>query len=176
MKPAVFLDRDGTLIDDPGFLGDPAGVVLLPSVPDALIRLQEAGFALVVISNQSGIGRGILSVSQVAAVNAEVSRLLEAMGVTIDGWYWCPHLPTDDCGCRKPGTDNHKIAARELGLDLSKSWCVGDRFSDISAAAAIGARGLLVLSGDGPQHADRAILQELPVLTDLAAAADLILS
>jgi D-glycero-D-manno-heptose 1,7-bisphosphate phosphatase len=173
---AVFLDRDGTLIDDPGFLADPAGVQILPGVLDALNRLQVAGVRRVVVTNQSGIGRGLLTPTEVGAVHAEIDRQCAVAGVSLDGWYLCPHRPEDGCACRKPGTLLHSQAAAALDLDLAASWCVGDRLSDVTAAAAIGGRAILVRTGDGRAHESAVRDRGIPVVDDLAAAVDLILS
>ena len=100
-RPAVFLDRDGTIIADKGHLADPAGVEILPTVVEALRLLREHGFATVIVSNQSGVARGYFDDETVRVVNAEIARQLAGDGVSIDGWYWCPHFD-DGCSCRKP--------------------------------------------------------------------------
>lgn len=169
--PAVFLDRDGTLVDDPGFLRDPDDVRLLPGVTEALATLERAGYRLVVITNQSGIGRGLLTDSDLLAVNERIGALLAAAGVTIQAWRHCPHLPDDGCACRKPGTALHREVAEELAIDLAASWCVGDRLGDVTAAAALGGRGVLVLTGHGPRHRDEALAASIAVVPDLMAAA-----
>ncbi len=174
MTAAVFLDRDGTLIDDPGFLGDPTLVRLLPGVAGALALLREHGYRLVVITNQSGIGRGLLTEAQVAAVHHEIDRQLALEGVRVDGWYHCPHRPDEGCACRKPGTALHRQAAESLTLDLPRSWCVGDRSSDVAACTALGGRGVLLRTGRGGDHESEARAAGLPVAADLAAAARLI--
>lgn len=168
--PAVFLDRDGTLIEDPGYLADPARVRLLPGVPDALRRLSEAGYTRIVVTNQSGIGRGRYTTADFLAVEAEMERQLAATGATVDAAYHCPHLPTDGCACRKPGTDLHRSAAAAHHLDPAASWCIGDREGDILAAAALGARAILVLTGEGARHVETAAAHGIPVVADLAAA------
>jgi D-glycero-D-manno-heptose 1,7-bisphosphate phosphatase len=170
VKAAAFLDRDGTLLDDPGYLGDPAKVRLLPGVIDALRRLEQMGIARVVVTNQSGIGRGLLQAEQVREVHREVDRQLAQAGASVDAWYFCPHAPDAQCDCRKPGIGMHQEAARDLGIDLTSSWCVGDRMSDVLAADGIGARAVLVLTGDGPRHADEARAAAIPVVADLGAA------
>ena len=117
-RPAVFLDRDGTLIEDRGFLGDPSGVELLPTVIDALHLLAAHDYATIVISNQSGIARGLLDDAQVRSVNAEIVRRLEDDGLAIDGWYWCPHYG-EGCDCRKPEPALLHQAVLEHGLTLA---------------------------------------------------------
>lgn len=174
-RPVVFLDRDGTLIEDPGYLDDPAGVRLLPGVPEALRALQDAGYARVVITNQSGIGRGRFDEAAFHRVEAEVARQLATGGASTDRTYWCPHLPDAGCACRKPGTAHHRAAAAELGLDLARSWCIGDRPGDIDAAGALGGRAILVQTGEGHRHVADAQRRGVPVATDLLAAVQLLL-
>ena len=112
-RPAVFLDRDGTIVDDPGFLRDPDDVRLLPGAAAALARLNQAGLAVIVVTNQSGIGRGLLTDEEYHLVEARVSQLLADGGATLDATYYCPHSPADDpaCDCRKPGTRLDRRAA-----------------------------------------------------------------
>lgn len=152
LRPAAFLDRDGTLIRDAHFLRDPAQVELLPGVPAALRALREAGYALVVVTNQSGIARGMLSESDYQATRARLDELLAAEGVKLDASYHCPHHPdvTGPCDCRKPGTGMHRQAARELGLNVTQSLYVGDRWRDVAPGLALGGRGILVPSDDTP--------------------------
>jgi histidinol-phosphate phosphatase family protein len=142
-RPTVFLDRDGTIIEDKGFLGDPAGVALLPTVVDALRLLRERGFATVVVSNQSGIARGFLDEDQVRAVNAEVSRQLANDGVAIDAWYWCSHYG-DGCDCRKPALGLVKRAVAEHDFIVEGGAVVGDRGSDVALGHGLGIPGILV--------------------------------
>ena len=142
-RSAVFLDRDGTLIEDKGFLGDPAGVVVLPTVVDALRLLSAHGFAIIVISNQSGIARGLLDDARVRSVNAEIVRRLEDDGVTIDGWYWCPHYD-DGCRCRKPEPALVHRAVDDHGLTLDGGAVIGDRGSDVELGQRLGMAGIAV--------------------------------
>jgi histidinol-phosphate phosphatase family protein len=142
-RRAVFLDRDGTLIEDRGFLGDPAGVVLLPTVVDALRLLAQHAFATIVISNQSGVARGLLVEDQVRAVNAEISRKLATSGLTIDGWYWCPHYDIG-CACRKPEPELVHRAVHEHGLTLAGGAMIGDRGSDVELGQRVGIAGISV--------------------------------
>jgi histidinol-phosphate phosphatase family protein len=172
----IFLDRDGTLICDPGFLSDAANVVIIPGAFAALRRAQAAGISIVVVTNQSGIGRGLLESEQVAAIHAEIDRLAAREGAIIDGWCLCPHRPDEGCDCRKPGTLLHRRAADELGLSLPQSWCVGDRVSDIAAAAALGGRAVLVRTGEGRRHEAEAQRRGIAVAEDLTAAIDLIIA
>ena len=156
MRPAVFLDRDGTIIEERHYLCDPAGVRLLPGAAEAIIALRERGFACVIVSNQSGIGRGLFTVEQLELVQAELARRLEAAGAALDGWYYCPEAPRGEDRSaiehpdRKPGPGMLLRAAAELGLDLSRSWMVGDMLSDLLAGRNAGCRGsILVRTGYG---------------------------
>jgi D-glycero-D-manno-heptose 1,7-bisphosphate phosphatase len=139
----VFLDRDGTIIEDKGHLSDPAGVAILPTVVDALGLLRENGFATVIVSNQSGVARGYFDEDTVRAVNAEITRQLAGEGVAIDGWYWCPHFD-QDCSCRKPAPGMVRRAVDEHDLTLEGSAVVGDRGSDVALGHAVGIPGILL--------------------------------
>ena len=153
MRPAVFFDRDNTLIVADGYLGDPAGVVLADGAADAVARAHRLGFAVVVVSNQSGVGRGHYGEDDVRAVDARMAELLLAddPAATIDGHYFCPHHPVAAveqyrraCDCRKPRPGLLLRAAAELDLDLSKSWMVGDAPRDVEAGHAAGCRAVLL--------------------------------
>jgi histidinol-phosphate phosphatase family protein len=177
-EPAVLLDRDGTLIADRHFLADPAGIEILPGVPQALARLRAAGYQLVVVTNQSGVARGLVTVAQYEAVRARLDALLAAAGASIAATYMCPHDPTADgpCECRKPGAGMFRAAARDLGLDLTRSFLVGDRWRDIAAAAALGARGILIPTPDTAPEDVATARDQMTVAPTLAAAADGILT
>jgi D-glycero-D-manno-heptose 1,7-bisphosphate phosphatase len=152
-RRAVFLDRDGTLIEDVGFLGDPGGVVVLPTVVEALRLLAAHEYATIVISNQSGIARGLLDDERVRSVNAEIARRLAGDGLTIDGWYWCPHYDAG-CACRKPEPGLLERAVDEHALTLAGGAMVGDRGSDIELGHRVGIPGILVpgpMSYEGPE-------------------------
>ena len=157
-RPAVFLDRDGTLIEDKGFLGDPNGVVILPTVADALRLLHEHGYATVVISNQSGVARGYFTDAEVRAVNGEIARQLAVEGVALDGWYWCAHAE-NGCACRKPAPGLVERAAAEHDLDIAGGAVVGDRGSDVALGVGLGVPAILVPGPypySGPEPALRA--------------------
>lgn len=148
-RSAVFLDRDGTVMEDRGYLSDPEGVRLLPGVSDALRRLRDAGFLLVIVTNQSGVARGLFDRACVDRVNARLRRQLQVEGVEIDGVYVCPHGPDADCACRKPAPGLLMEAARDLDIDLARSYMVGDKDSDAEAGREAGCRSiLLATSGD----------------------------
>lgn len=177
--PLVFLDRDGTLIEDPGYLRDPDRVRLLPQVAPALRLLQRHGYRLVLVSNQSGVARGYLTRQRLAAIHRRLDRLLRARGVTLAGWYYCPHYPDAGCRCRKPHPGMLRRAARKLGGSLKRSYSVGDRGSDVVVGQRVGGKGLLVLTGLGRQEwrqvrRTRAFVPDT-VAKDLLAAARWIL-
>lgn len=147
LRPAVFLDRDGTLIDDIGYLGDPAGLSFYPGIPEALRRLQDKGYLIVVVTNQSGIGRGYFNEETALAVNYAMLQMLRAEGVAVAAIYYCPHHPDDGCTCRKPGLLMIQRAARDLDIDGNLSWVVGDIDKDIWTGLNYGLRPVLVETG-----------------------------
>lgn len=175
MRPTVFLDRDGTLVGDPGYLHDPALVALLPGVAEGLGALARAGWSLVVVSNQSGIARGLYGPEAFHAVMSRIGTLLAPHGVRFAGTYFCPHHPdiTGPCPCRKPGIELFERAGRELHLDLRRSWYAGDRFQDAEPALRLGGRGVLVGRAP-PEDAALAAASGMAVVPDLVAAAALI--
>jgi histidinol-phosphate phosphatase family protein len=141
-RRALFLDRDGTLIVDVGYPRDPARVEVLPGAIEALRALQRDR-ALVIVSNQSGLGRGLITPAEAAAVAARVREVFATEGIAFAGVYHCPHAPEAGCACRKPRPGMLEQAARELDLDLAGSTIVGDKPSDLAAGHAVGARGVL---------------------------------
>jgi D-glycero-D-manno-heptose 1,7-bisphosphate phosphatase len=145
-RPAVFVDRDGTLIHDRRYLADPEGVELLPGAGEGVARLNAAGLAVVLVTNQSGIGRGYFDEARYREVHARLVDHLARMGAVLDGAYHAPGVdePGDPDADRKPGAGLFRRAARELSLDLGRSWLVGDRMRDVIPAGILGARGLLV--------------------------------
>jgi D-glycero-D-manno-heptose 1,7-bisphosphate phosphatase len=175
-RPAVFLDRDGTIIEAVHYLRDPAAVRLLPGAAAALRELRAAGLACVVVTNQSAIGRGLLTVEGFHAVQAELHRQLDAEGAALDATYFCPTVPASDDRTtiddpdRKPGPGMLLRAAADLGLDLARSWMVGDMPSDVLAGRNAGCRGSLFVACGQGRPEDVAEL-DCPTLPDLAAAA-----
>jgi D,D-heptose 1,7-bisphosphate phosphatase len=154
MTAAVFLDRDGTLNEDPGYLGEPDKVTLYPGTGTALSLLQkQLGLKLIVISNQSGIARGLVSAENVEAVNKKINELLLPDDVRIDAFYYCPYHPEfselEKCGCRKPSPEMVLRAALELDIDLSCSYFIGDAVSDIQCGINAGLKTVLVKTGYG---------------------------
>jgi histidinol-phosphate phosphatase family protein len=182
-RPAVFLDRDGTLIEHVHYLADPGHVRLVPGAAEAVARLRRAGFRCVLITNQSAIGRGIIDEPRLHEIHAEMDRQLAACGTAIDGIYFCPDAPSEDDRTvvqnpdRKPGPGMLLRAASELGLDLADSWMVGDLISDVLAGWNAGCRSILVASGQTAYPTGEAehMHRRYDVVADLAAAADLIL-
>jgi heptosyltransferase-2 len=143
----VFLDRDGTLNHDPGYITSPGQFELFPGVPEALARLKRAGARLIVVTNQSGVARGFLSRDDLDAVHRKLKRLLEDAGAALDAIYFCPHHPDDGCECRKPNRGLIDQAVREWGMDLDRSYLIGDHIRDIELAKRIKARSILVTTG-----------------------------
>lgn len=157
-RPAVFVDRDGTIIREREYLSDPGAVELLPGVVASLQAFQAAGYAIVIVTNQSGIARGYYDEAAYAAVEREVESRLRAGGVAVQGSYYCPHHPdiTGPCDCRKPATGLFRRAAEAHGLDLSRSVYVGDRVRDVVAATELGGVGVLVRTGYGRAESEKA--------------------
>lgn len=177
-RPAVFLDRDGTLNREVDYLPDPADFAWLPGARNAIARLNRAGLAAVVITNQSGIARGLLDERTLARIHAHMHATLAEQGAHLDGVYYCPHHPDigpapyrQVCACRKPAPGLFKRAAAELDLDLASSWVVGDSPRDLAAGAALGLPGLLVETGKAIEPG-----QSHGTVPDLVAAVDHILS
>jgi len=174
---AVSLDRDGTLIDDPGFLADPTLVRPLPGAVHAIARLTRAGLLPIIVTNQSGIGRGLISEDQYHAVRARVETVLSGDGGRIAASLHCPHAPTvtGPCGCRKPGTDLYLEAARRFNLDFALCWWVGDRLTDVEPARTLGGHGILIVGPDDTLVA-AAQASGLGTALDIMAATDVILA
>lgn len=149
LRPAVFLDRDGTITDEVGYLNHMSRFRMFEFAPKAIRRLNEAGLPVIVITNQSGVARGLFQASFVDEVHGEMSRRLAEGGAHVDGIYACLHGPQDGCNCRKPRTGLIEQAAREHDLDSKRSFVVGDRYADIEMAHCTGARGILVATGYG---------------------------
>ena len=143
----IFLDRDGTLNPDPGYINSPDQFELFPGVAEALGRLKLAGARLILVTNQSGIARGLLSRHNLDAIHRKLAHLLGQAGTTLDGIYFCPHHPDDGCGCRKPNRGMIDQAVRELGVDLERSYVIGDHLRDVELAKRVGARSVLVTTG-----------------------------
>lgn len=145
---AVFLDRDGTVIEDCGYLGVPAGVVLVDGAARALRRFHDAGYGLIFVSNQSGIGRGLITLAESEAVHQRTIDLLAGQGVPILASYICPHAPWDHCLCRKPSTVLLRQAAAQHGIDFSQSFVIGDKKTDVDLGRAAGCRTVLYATAE----------------------------
>jgi D-glycero-D-manno-heptose 1,7-bisphosphate phosphatase len=173
-RRAALLDRDGTIINDEHYLGDPDRVALLPGAAEAILLLARAGVPSIVCSNQSGIARGLVTLEQYRAVRLRVGELLEAAGATLLDSFVCPHHEqfTGPCACRKPGTLLFERAAALHDLDLSRSMFAGDKHRDVSPAVHFGAPAYLVRSPDTPEeHVSRALAEGAEVVDSLRDAA-----
>jgi D-glycero-D-manno-heptose 1,7-bisphosphate phosphatase len=155
-RPAVFLDRDGTLVEEAGYLDRLERLVFFPYSVDAVRLLNRANLAVVIVTNQAGIARGIFKDSFVAEAHRHIASRLSAGGARVDGFYYCPHHPEavieeyrKSCDCRKPQPGLLKRAASDLDLALDRSFVVGDRWHDLEAGERVGARGVLVRTGYG---------------------------
>lgn len=155
MTRAVFLDKDGTLIDDVPYNVEPARLRLAPHAGPALRLMQQMGYRLIVVSNQSGVARGLFGEAALPPLFAALQNMLALEEVSLDGWYWCPHHPQGhaagyaiECNCRKPLPGMLQQAAREHGIDLARSWMVGDILNDVEAGRRAGCRTVLIDNGN----------------------------
>jgi D-glycero-D-manno-heptose 1,7-bisphosphate phosphatase len=179
LRPAVFLDRDGTICEEMGYLNHLSRVHIFPFAAAAIRKLNQAGLPVIVVTNQSGISRRIFPESLVVQVHARISEELSAAGARVDAYYYCSHTRQDDCTCRKPLPGLLEQAAREHDLRLDRSFVVGDRYGDVELAHGVGGRGVLVLTGYGRGEYEL-YRQEWPrqpdsVAEDLSGAVDAIL-
>ncbi|MER2598381.1 MAG: D-glycero-beta-D-manno-heptose 1,7-bisphosphate 7-phosphatase [Caldilineales bacterium] len=174
LRPVLFLDRDGVLNENRAdYVRTWEQVEFLPGVFEALRALAASSVAVVVVTNQSAVGRGLMTVDTLAAIHHRMAAAISAAGGRVDAFYACPHAPAAHCTCRKPRPGMLLQAAADLNLDLSRSWLVGDAVSDIEAAVAAGSVPLLVLTGRGARQQAGLLsagLAHVPVLPDLAAA------
>lgn len=181
IKRAVFIDRDGTLNVEKEYLYRPEECELIPGAEQAIRLLNQAGWLVVVVTNQSGVARGYYGEQDVVTLHRHIAAELSRSGAQVAGWYYCPHHPSgvepynQPCSCRKPLPGMLLQAAGELAIDLSNSWMVGDKLADVEAGLAAGCRPILVRTGYGqPESAQ--LPDNVPVCDDLAAAARLILA
>jgi len=187
MKKAVFLDRDGTVNEEVGYLTDILKLKLIPDAGAAIRKLNEAGFLVVLVTNQAGVARGYFPESLVAEAHARLDELLQAEGARLDAVYYCPHHPTAGtstytraCDCRKPGTGLIDQASRDLLIDVKHSYMVGDKWSDVELGQRAGTTAVLVRSGYAaddpgnirPQH----VVEPAFIANDIAEAADWIIT
>ena len=179
LRPAVFLDRDGTIAEEVGYLNHASRFRMFPFVAAAIQRLNKAGWPVIVVTNQSGVGRGYFPESLVHTVNELMAEQLAEAGAKIDAIYYCPHISAENCSCRKPRTGMLERAAQDHPLDLLRSFVVGDRYGDIELARNARARSILVRTGYGEGelawHAAKWPVQPDFVAEDLSQAADWIL-
>ena len=184
MRPAVFLDRDGTMIEDVGYLDALDRVTFYPWTVDTIRALNRAGLAVVVVTNQSGVARGFFAEAFVVETHRRIDAYLEAGGARVDAYYYCPHHPdgivdgyTRRCECRKPGRGMIDRAVGDLGLDAARSFVVGDTWLDVQLGRAVGARSLLVRTGSGAAQEMRPPdgVSADAIVDNLAAAASWIL-
>lgn len=175
--PAVFLDRDGTIIEDTVHIADPDDVALLPGAADAIRRLNDAEIPIYVVTNQSGIARGLFTREQYEAVHARMAALLAEQGASLQGAYMCPHHPdfTGPCECRKPGTLLYRQAAEEHDLDLARSFFIGDRWRDVAPALAFGGHGILVPTRATPDDEREKARRQVDMARNLADAVERVL-
>ena len=171
-RKAAFLDRDGVINADRAYLHRPEDFEILPGVLPALRLLAEQDHALVVVTNQSGIARGLFTMDDYERVRLTIDALLAGYGAHIDGTWMCPHHPefSEPCECRKPGTLLYELAAEQLGLDPARSWFMGDRLRDVEPARALGGHGVLVPSEGTPPHEVTHARREFAVVASLDAA------
>lgn len=175
-KPAVFLDRDGTIINERGYLSDPQKMVFYPGAFAALRKLQKAGYRLVVVTNQSGVARGYLTLDALARINRVFKSIMSKRGVRVDGIYFCPHGPDRGCVCRKPRAALARRAARDLNVDITRSFVVGDQWTDMRMSKNLGIPGVLVLTGAGRSLRAKAGPFAKKITSNLSTAADWILA
>lgn len=175
MNRAIFVDRDGTLNVERNYLNHPDQLELIPGSGNALAAARAAGWTIVIITNQSGIGRGYLNESVLTDIHRRLETLLADYECAIDGIYYCPHLPADSCQCRKPLPGMLQQAAHDLEIDLAASWMIGDNVSDIEAGKAAGCRTVLVRTGHGERFHAIGTSADL-VVADLPAAITTILT
>ena len=182
-KRAVFLDRDGVIVEQvAGYVREPQDLVFLPGTPEAIVCLNRTEFLAVLVTNQAGVAKGYLTPADLDAIHAYLEEELEKRGAHLDAIYTCLHHPeatvpefARDCDCRKPGTGMLDQAARELGIDLSRSYLVGDMTGDILAGERAGCRTILVKTGFGGEDGRYDVRPDL-VVADLPAAVSLIVT
>lgn len=183
LRPAVFLDKDGTLIEDVPYNVDPRQIRLMPGAREGLVALARAGYVLTVVSNQSGVARGYFQEAALENVWRELRRLLAEFEVLVEGFYYCPHHPQGAvkeygiaCSCRKPEPGMVLRAARELNLDLSRSWLIGDILNDVEAGRRAGCRTILLENGQETEWVPGSLRTPHFRARDLEEAARIILA
>lgn len=172
LPSAVFLDRDGTIMEDAHYLSRPEQVRLLPGAANAIARINAAIVPVLVITNQSGIGRGILTIDDHMLITERLNDLLSEHNARIDATYYCPHAPEDGCDCRKPGTKLFRQAAAEHSIDLTRALYIGDRFRDVEPGIVLGGNGVLIASAATPADDTLAAVERARVAPSLGVALD----
>ena len=175
LQPAVFLDRDGTINQDTGYIDSPERLFIIDGAASAIKRLNSKGFRVVVITNQSGVGRGYFTKEAADSVNKKLEEVLKREGAHLDGIYYCPHHPDDNCECRKPRIGLLEKAKNDLAIDFKKSYVIGDKVSDIEIAQGIGGKGILVLTGSGKDEKQKLDHEPSYIATDLKDAVEWII-
>lgn len=180
--PAVFLDRDGTINVEKDYLFRVEDFAFIPGVPESIRVLKEAGYLVIVVTNQSGVARGYYSLDDVAKLHSHIQEQLAAMGTQVDAFYVCPHHPTEgfgvfrcDCDCRKGAPGMLLQAAAEHNIDMKRSYIVGDKLADVEAGERAGCMPILVLTGHGSSEAAKLAPGRVSVCADLFAASEAIL-
>ncbi len=159
--PAVFLDRDGTLIREIGYLSNPSDIEIINGAAEAVIKINQFNWKAVIISNQAGVARGYFTEKNVHEVNEKVEQQFRSLGASLDGIYYCPHHPDGyppyniSCNCRKPAPGMILEAAKELNIDTEKSVVIGDKYTDVLTGLNLGISGILVLTGYGKEQKDK---------------------
>lgn len=167
MRPAIFLDRDGTINREVNYLSDPDAFELLPGAAETIAEWNARGWAVVVVTNQSGVARGFLTSETLDAIHARMHEALAARNAHVDAVYFCTHLPEDACACRKPNVGLFRRAAADLDLDVRVSYFVGDKWTDVLPASKLGGHGILLRTGHGEGQ-----LREMPPDVPAVATAD----
>lgn len=182
LRRAVFLDRDGTINVEKDYLFRPSDFEFIPGAPQAIARLKQAGFLVIVVTNQSGVARGYFTENEVHCLHDYIQRELNRFDCAIDAFYLCPHHPEHgqgtykiDCSCRKGQPGMLLQAASDHGIDLSRSFMVGDKIADVEAGRAAGCRAILVRTGYGTTEAEKIEAHDAVIVNDLVQAADYIL-
>lgn len=178
-RPAIFLDRDGTINVEKNYLHLAKAWEWIPGAIEALVQLKSAGYLLVIISNQAGIARGYYPESDLLDLHAWVSQQLLAVHAEIDAFYFCPHHPDfskGDCDCRKPSPGLILRAAREWNIDIARSWMIGDKLSDVQAGFAAGCQNILVRTGYGAEVSRNQLPEGTHIAKDLMEVSQYILS
>jgi D,D-heptose 1,7-bisphosphate phosphatase len=152
LSPAIFLDRDGTINHDKNYLSDEKDLILYKNIEKPLHKFKEMGFKIIIVTNQSGIARKYFTITKLKKINSKLVSMLKKLNVEIDGIYYCPHGPNDTCNCRKPKIGMALQAAKELNIDLTKSYMIGDSIRDYLFGYNFGGKGILVLTGHGKKQ------------------------